>query len=410
MLHDISSKRVHKRVHKLATLNKLSATQLKTLKSGDTSDGGGLWFRKRGDGGAQWILRYSIGGRRNIMGLGGWPQLSLKQARDLRDQFQGMAKSGIDPKSARAAQRVSASNDNTFEALAFETFEANKHGFKRQDGSSRWMSPLKMHVFKHLGKITAESINQQMIADCLKPIWHSKPDTARKCLGRINKILLHAAAKGLNVDISIVLKARILLGEQNHEEISQPSMPYADIPTFYASLCSDDRLVCLGLRLLILTGHRTTPIIKLRANQISGDVWIAPKENMKGQKGKVQDFHCPLSDEAQLVITKLRRQARDGWLFPTVSKRSKTGHMSDSTMSKYMRVERGLPYVPHGFRTSMRTWIEEVPKSRWQVAESTLAHAVGNKVSKKYLDTDWLPERRDVLQQWSNFVTSEIHG
>jgi len=409
MLHDISNKRVHKKVHNLVTLNKLSATQLKTLKSGDTSDGGGLWFRKRDDGGAQWILRYSIGGRRNIMGLGGWPQLSLKQARDLRNQFQGMAKSGIDPKSARAAQRVSASDDNTFEALAFETFEANKHGFKRQDGSSRWMSPLKMHVFKHLGKITAESINQQMIADCLKPIWHLKPDTARKCLGRINKILIHAAAKGLNVDISVVLKARILLGEQHHEEISQPSMPYADVPAFYASLCSDDRLVCLGLRLLILTGHRTTPIIMLRADQISGDVWIAPKENMKGKKGKVEDFHCPLSNEAQQVIAKLNARARDGWLFPTVSKRSKTGHMSDSTMSKYMRVERSLPYVPHGFRRSMRTWIEEVPKSRWQVAESTLAHAVGNKVSKKYLDTDWLPERRDVLQQWSEFVTSEIN-
>ena len=97
------------------------------------------------------------------------------------------------------------------------------------------------------------------------------------------------------------------------------------------------------------------------------------------------------------------------WLFPTVSKQSKTGHMSDSTMSKYMRVERGLSYVPHGFRTSMRTWIEEVPKSRWQVAESTLAHAVGNKVAKRYLNTNWLSERRDLLQQWSDFVTSEIN-
>ena len=93
---------------------------------------------------------------------------------------------------------------------------------------------------------------------------------------------------------------------------------------------------------------------------------------MKGQKGKVKDFHCPLSDEAQKVIAKLNARARDGWLFPTVSKLSKTGHMSNSTMSKYMRVERGLHCVPHGFRTSMRTWIEEVPKSRWQVAESTL--------------------------------------
>ena len=392
----------------MATLNKLSATQLQSLKAGDTSDGGGLWFRRRKDGGAQWILRYSIDGRRKIMGLGGWPQLSLKQARALRGKFQELAKAGTDPKSARAAQRVSTTNNATLEAMAFETFEATKHGLKRQGASSRWLSPLKMHVFKRLGKINVDNINQHMIAECLKPIWHEKPDTARKCLGRLNKTLMHAAAKDLNVDVGVVLKARILLGEQHHSAISRPSMPYPEVPEFYASLCRDDRLVCLGLRLIILTGHRTTPIIKLRKDQISGDIWTAPKENMKSQKGKAEDFHCPLSDEAQRVISQLNSRSRNGWLFPTVSKRSITGHMSDSTMSKYMRVERSLPYVPHGFRTSMRTWIEEVPKSRWQVAESTLAHAVGNKVSKRYLNTNWLPERREVLQKWSDFVTSEL--
>ena len=89
----------------MAKVNQLTSAFLKTAPSGKHLDGLGLWYVKRPNGGSQWMLRISLGGKRREMGLGGFPDVSLKEARGLAADYRKMAKQGIDPIKKRSQQR-----------------------------------------------------------------------------------------------------------------------------------------------------------------------------------------------------------------------------------------------------------------------------------------------------------------
>lgn len=158
----------------------------------------------------------------------------------------------------------------------------------------------------------------------------------------------------------------------------------------------------LALRLLILTGVRSGPLRFLREEQIEGDIWTIPGEAMKGRKDATPDFRAPLSSEAQEVLRQARRHAREGFLFPSQRK----GVISDATMSRLME-RRGLEARPHGFRSSLRDWIAEATQTPHDVAETVLGHVVGGSVERAYRRTDFLEQRRALLERWAQHVTGQ---
>jgi integrase len=176
-------------------------------------------------------------------------------------------------------------------------------------------------------------------------------------------------------------------------------MAWREVPAFYASL-EEPTLTHLALRLAILTGVRSKPLRHIRLEQIDGDVWTVPAESMKGRKGATSDFRVPLSREALRVIELAKPFARDGYLFPSVRK----GVISDATMSRLME-RRGLEARPHGFRTSLRTWLAEATDAPHEVAEAMLAHVVDGSVVRAYRRTDYLEQRRVLAERWADHVT-----
>lgn len=209
----------------MAAANKLTNAFVKTAPAGKHLDGAGLFFRKRASGSADWFLRFRLNGDRQEMGLGGYPALSLKEARELREQYTKLAKKGIDPRTAR--NRIISDNSkpgNTFEQVMLEAFEAKRPTLKDGGKAGRWLSPIVKHVIPKIGNYEITSLTQRDVANCLQPIWHVHPDVARKCINRINITIRHAAAAGLDVDLGLTLKAKTLLGDQNHEEKPLPSM------------------------------------------------------------------------------------------------------------------------------------------------------------------------------------------
>ncbi|MGB3555603.1 MAG: integrase, partial [Jannaschia sp.] len=130
-------------------------------------------------------------------------------------------------------------------------------------------------------------ITRSDVRDALAPIWHSKAATATKAANRLKIVLDHAAALGLNVDLQAVAKAKQLLGRQRHQVTSIPSMPWEDVPAFYASL-KDPTITHLALRLLILTGLRSAPVRFARLDEIDGDIWTVHAENMKARVGDAE--------------------------------------------------------------------------------------------------------------------------
>ena len=265
--------------------------------------------------------------------------------------------------------------------------------------AGRWLTPLALHVLPKLGKVPVTDIDQRDIRDCLAPIWHEKSDTARKAMNRLSIVMKHAAALGIDVDLQATEKAKALLGKSRHVPKHIPAMQWQDVPAFYASL-EEASLTHLALRLTILTGVRSAPLRQIRDEQIEGDVWTIPAEMMKGRKGATEAFRVPLSTEAQRVIDLARPHARNGFLFPN----TRGGVISDMTLSRYME-RRGLDARPHGFRTSLRTWLAEATDTPHEVAETMLGHTVDSSVVRAYRRTDFLEQRAKLAERWAGHVT-----
>jgi integrase len=380
--------------------NRLTSSFIKTAPIGKHCDGGGLWLIKRDDGGAQWVQRVTVHGRRREMGLGGIPSLSLSEARKLSERWRKLAAAGRDPiKEREAEERAARREDITLEILTADAFESRKAELKGDGTAGRWLSPLNIHVLPKLGKVPVTDLDQRDIRDTLAPIWHTKADTARKAMNRLSIVLKHAAALGLDVDLQATEKAKALLGKSRHVAKNIPAMDWRDVPAFYASL-EEPTLTHLALRLLILTGVRSTPLRNIRLDQIEGDVWTVPAESMKGRKGATNPFRVPLSPEAQRIIELARPHARNGFLFPN----TRGGVISDMTLSRMME-RRGLEARPHGFRTSLRTWLAEATDAPHEVAEGVLAHIVDGGVVRAYRRTDYLEQRAKLADRWADHVT-----
>ena len=209
----------------MASRHKLSAAFVRTAPPGKYNDGAGLWLHKRADGGAQWFLRVTVHGRRREMGLGGLANVSLKQARDLADQYRSMAANAVDPiKERERRNRELARADNTLRKIAEEAFEARKAELKGDGKAGRWFSALELHVLPKLGKVPVEEIDQRDIRDVLAPLWHTKAVTAQKALNRLSICLKHAAALGLDVDMQATEKAKALLGKTRHQTKHIPAL------------------------------------------------------------------------------------------------------------------------------------------------------------------------------------------
>lgn len=386
----------------MRALNRLSAPKIKTCEAGKYADGGGLWLVKREDDGGQWVLRVTIHGRRREMGLGSIADVSLKEAREAAEKHRAAVRGNLDPiKERERKRREAARNMHLLRDVALDAFESRKAELKGDGKAGRWFSPLQLHILPKLGKVPIAEIDQRDIRDTLAPIWHDKAETARKAINRLSICFKHAAALGLDVDLQATEKAAALLGKQRHKAVNVPALDWRDVPAFYDSL-SDGSITHLALRLLILTGVRSGPLRFMRQDQIQGDIWTIPADAMKGRKDATADFRVPLSIEAQAVLAQATRLARDGYMFPSIRK----GVISDATMSRYMErcqmVER-----PHGFRSSLRNWIAEATETPHEIAETMLGHTVGGSVERAYRRTDFLEQRRVLLERWAGHVTGQ---
>lgn len=407
---------------------KLSATAVKQKPAGKHSDGGGLWLVKSDKDTGKWVLRVVVHGRRREMGLGSIAEVGLAEAREAAEEWRKVVRSGHDPIKERARRaREKERNLKLLKDVAADAFEVRKAELKGDGKAGRWFTPLQLHVLPKLGEVPVAEIDQIDIRDTLKPLWHTKAETARKAMNRLGIVLTHAAALGLDVDLQAVDKARALLGKSTQKSGNIPAMPWQDVPVFYATL-ADGSITHLALKLLILTGVRSAPLRHMREDQISRvierkkvngrevnveiDVWTIPGEMMKGRRDKTEAFRVPLSGEAMRVLKEASRLARSGWLFPSASAATlfdggeATSVVSDMTLGMYMR-RTGYTARPHGFRSSLRVYLSErCADTPHEVAETVLQHAVGNKVSRAYNRTDYLLQRAELMERWARWVST----
>lgn len=378
----------------------LTAVGIKAAADGKLFDGGGLMLVKAGVTG-KWVYRYSHLGRRREMGLGTWPTVSLAEARKTRDAWAVELAAGRDPVTIRDAERNALKagrdrEDPTFTTLTDKVFEARKATLRGEGTRGRWRSPLEVHFEPQIGRINGSELTADNIVTAIRPIWRKMHPTATKCVERTRIVLREARLMGYPTDPFIVDRAVSILGAVRHVKTPIEATPWKDLPAVYAALPSGAVGDCL--RLVMLTVVRVTAAQGARPEERASDVWTVPKDRVKGTEKDVQDFRVPLSSEARRVWD---RAAATGepYLFQSYTGRPVTLEALEKAYKK-----RAAVGLPHGLRTSFRTWAQDHDKA-WDAAEVSLGHVIGNKTERSYARSDLLERRRVLMEEWAGFVT-----
>lgn len=415
-------------------VKKLTNQQIKDGPAGRYGDGGGLSLRKTSQEKGKWIVRFvsPTKGVRRETSVGTWPKVSLAEARKAANDIAAKVKQKIDPIDGIVSKQITkpAEVDWSFAAMARACFEAKKATLKGEGKAGRWFSPLETHVIPQIGHMHVETLKPQVIVDMLikDNLWHNKRSVADKAYQRTINVLQYANAEltlaeldGLDTTkIASAVRDILAMKYTRPPKAKQhiPSMHRDHTVGFYADLTASTNRAALALRLLILTGVRSSPVRLATRDQFhehareyfdrkegyNGPLWVIPAENQKGKLGKTAPHHVPLSGEAWAVVQQATdTSAHDMLLFAGNRGKNGVGPISDMTMSKLMR-DMLLKERPHGFRATVKGFMDysNVPD---KVSEMILSHKIGNEVAQSYNYSELLIEARaDALNSWADFV------
>ena len=382
-------------------MNRLTVGGARALtKPGMHADGGTLYLCVAPGGSKSWIQRLTIDGKRRDIGLGGFPLVSLAEAREKAFENRKLARGGGDPLAAKRRAKMP-----TFRDAARRTFEANRPRWRNAKVAASWMQQMERHVFPRIGDRPVDQLGRDEILSVLTPIWTSRPEVARKLRQRVRTTLSWAQAHGFiehNVAgdaISGALPAMPAVAKHFR------ALPYGEIADALATVEASGASLAakLCLRFLVLTAARSGEARGGTWAEIDMDAreWRIPGTRMKTGT----DHRVPLSDAALAVLEQARPlRAESGLLFPSPLK---PGHpMSDMTLTKVLRAT-GLAdkTVVHGFRSTFRDWCADTGKPR-EIAEAALAHSVGG-VEGAYFRSDLFERRRRLMADWAAFLAGD---
>ena len=381
---------------------KLSATRAKALRDpGRYSDGDGLHLFIGKNGRKSWVQRITVDSRRRDIGLGGYPSVSLAQARKRASDNREAIGNRRDPV---ADKRRSAMP--TFSEAAYAVHEPNKPRWRNGSHTSAWIQTLERHAFPKIGNKHVDKITRTDVLDVLTPIWSTRPETARRVRQRMRTIFRWAmanelietnpAGEAIDGALPSMPKVKAHLRALPYEEVGSA------LKTVDASQTSLAAKRCL--RFLILTAARSGEARGATWDEIDlqNATWAILGSRMKAGV----EHRVPLSDQALDVLT-LAQQLEDGsgLCFPSPLRPGRM--LSDMTMMKILR-STGLAdrATVHGFRTSFKTWTMEQTDTPLAVGEAALAHQLGGSVEQAYARSDLFDRRRVLMQQWADYLTA----
>ncbi|KFK95668.1 MULTISPECIES: tyrosine-type recombinase/integrase [unclassified Serratia (in: enterobacteria)] len=398
----------------------LTDTKARNIKPGDKPlpHGGitGLTLHpSNSKGHGKWVLRYvspTTKKRRNA-GLGSYPEISIaeagKQAHAMRDQLSN----GVDPLEFKKVVAADKPVIPTFTDASRQVHMDLLPGWKNDKHGKQWIATLEQYAFPSIGSLPLDTITPAHMAEVLRPIWLSIPETASRVKQRLHAVMAWGWAHGHCVANPVDVVTH-LLPQQPSKAIRtehQPAMPWRDIPNFVAVHLRNARRCDLTrslLELLILTACRSGEARGIQWSEIDfkAAIWTIPAERMKA--GIIH--RVPLVPRAVELLEGMKG-LHDELVFPSSRNQSL---LSDMVLTSFLRrVEApsdtpGRVATAHGFRSSFRDWCSEQGYPR-DLAERALAHTVKNKVEAAYHRTDLLEQRRPMMEAWADFVLGALH-
>lgn len=410
----------------------LTVAKVKTAKPGKHHDGGGagLFLRVDKNGGRFWIQRIVIHGKRREIGLGGFPIVTLAEARKAALANKQLAFAGGDPLAERRKTRETLS----FADAVDRYLTAKLDEFRNDKHRKQWRATLDTYARPVLGDMPVRSIGVDDVLRAVHPIWSNKTETASRLRGRIENVLSWATVAGHREgpnparwkgNLSELLPKAAKVAKTDN----QPALALGDVPGWWADLAQRDGMAARALQFLTLTAARSGEVrgmtwqevelgkpLENRVAQFGAGaaIWTIPAARMKNGR----EHRVPLTAEAVALLERLPRMEGSPYVFFA----PRGGQLSDMTISAVMRrmqeaevkadrpgyldPKNKRPAVPHGLRSTFRQWAAERGYPR-DMAEIALAHFIGSEVERAYQRSDMLERRQAMMNAWAGFVNGK---
>lgn len=371
----------------------------------------GLLLRVSKTGARSWILRTMVGGRRRDIGLGGYPEVTLAQARESARKAKEQIRAGIDPvderKRAQAALREQRETRKTF-AEVWREFQPVKFQELSKTNCQHWRNSVETYAVPVLGSMLVSDIEMRHIEAVLKPIWTEKTMLAKKLRGRLEAVLSFATVKGYRSGDNPArwadnLKEVLPAPSKVHKVKHFRALPIDDAPEFMAELRKREGTAARAVEFCILTAARSGEVRGARWDEIDRKRkrWTIPAERMKMKR----DHVVPLTDAALAVLDKMPQDHE--LIFPA----PRGGVLSDMSMLAVIkRMGYGDRTTVHGFRSVFKDWATEETDAQDFISEMALAHSVGDEVQQAYKRSDLAAKRLKLMREWARFLGYDEKG
>jgi integrase len=366
-------------------------------------DSGGLYVIVRPNGSKLWRYKYRLGGKANSRGLGKYPDVSLKEARRRRDECRQDVANGVNPRGRWKVEHAASMDDTTetFESVARAWYDSKLPNWE-PGTSSMVLMRLERYVFPKLGARLIADVGAQDIHAMLKPIQdQEKYETASRVLTVCHQVCDYA-----------MFSERIT---------RNPAAPVKHLltkpkPTHFAAV-TDPKDIGKLLRMLaayegspaVMAALNLAPLWFVRPGELRHAKWAAIDLDAAEWRFRVSktktDLIVSLSEQAVAILRDLHpHTGHQSWVFPGA--RNNGRPMSENTLAVAMRTI-GIPkdtMSVHGFRAMARTCLDEQLGVAPHLIEHQLAHTVRDPLGRAYNRTTHLPERRDMMQRWADYL------
>jgi integrase len=368
------------------------------------SDEKGMYLLIHSNGSKYWRMDYRLGGKRKTYSLGVFPEVSLAEARDDRDNARKLIKKGVDPSQSRRMEKLALSGADTFKSVALEWYD-NKMTGKSDRHRQRAMSILKYDLFPKMGSRPINDIAAPELLAALRKIEsRGASDIAHRAKSTAGQIFRYGIASGLcERDVSADLKGALKDKPKTEHRAAITAPNELGRLMIAIDGYEGTPVVCAALKLSALLFQRPGEIRHMEWSEISweDELWSISTDKMKMDR----DHIVPLSSQAIEVLKDIHQLTGSGkFVFP--SQRGQSRPLSNNGVRTALRTMGydNKTMSAHGFRATARTILDEVHHVRVDYIEHQLAHAVRDATGRAYNRTKFLPERKQMMQQWADYL------
>ena len=379
-----------------------------TGKEQSFSDGNCLVLRVRANGTKSWRFKYTVNKKVTKISLGAYPAVTLAEARSVAVNYMQLLAKGIDPKEYESAKKLEASRKlaNTFYAAAELWFERKQPTVTPHHAAREWRT-LEIYIFPKLKDTPLESITAIDTIEILRPLeTDGKHSTIKRICQSLNQIMDYSVNHGfINANPLVKIIKVFTKNTVEHMATIRPE----ELPDFLTAV-NNSQTIQSKTKLLILWQLHTMTRSKEAAGtkwadiNIEEAVWVIPAEEMKRRRA----HRVPLTPATLAILEQMKPlSGHHEYVFP--SERNEKSHASTYTVNA--AIKRSLGYkdklVAHGLRSVASTALHEKGYDSLLV-EACLAHADENETRAAYNRSDYLEQRRPIMEWWSRFVNSSI--